>query len=197
MFTGIVSAVGRVAKVARNGGGGVLLSIRAPYKGLRRGESIAVNGACLTVERVVRGGFTAHAVETTLDRTLVTEWVAGRPVNLERAVRAIDRLGGHLVQGHVDGVAGVTRVTTQGDAVLVDLQVPSSVLEVSILHGSLTVDGVSLTVNALPGGDTAQVSLIPFTRAHTTLGALRPGDRVHVEGDALGKYVRQLCRSQT
>ena len=197
MFTGIVSAVGRVAKAARNGGGGVVLSIRAPYKGLRRGESIAVNGACLTVERVVRGGFTAHAVETTLNRTLVKEWVAGRPVNLERAVRAIDRLGGHLVQGHVDGVAGVTRVTTQGDAVLVDLQVPSSVLEVSILHGSLTVDGVSLTVNALPGGDTAQVSLIPFTRAHTTLGALRPGDRVHVEGDALGKYVRQLCRSQT
>jgi riboflavin synthase len=196
MFTGIVSAVGRVAKATRNGGG-VLLSIRAPYKGLRRGESIAVNGACLTVERVVRGGFTAHAVETTLDRTLVGEWVAGRPVNLERAVRAIDRLGGHLVQGHVDGVAGVTRVTKQGDAVLVDLQVPPDVLEVSILHGSLTVDGVSLTVNALPGGDTAQVSLVPFTRAHTTLGALRPGDRVHVEGDVLGKYVRRLCRSET
>ena len=196
MFTGIVSAVGRVTKVTRNGGG-VLLSIRAPYKGLRRGESIAVNGACLTVERVVRGGFTAHAVETTLGRTLVGEWVTGRPVNLERAVRAIDRLGGHLVQGHVDGVAGVTRVTRQGDAVLVDLQVPPDVLEVSILHGSLTVDGVSLTVNALPGGDTAQVSLVPFTRAHTTLGALRPGDRVHVEGDVLGKYVRRLCRSET
>jgi len=196
MFTGIVSAVGRVAKATRNGGG-VVLSIRAPYKGLRRGESIAVNGACLTVEQVVRGGFTAHAVETTLDRTLVGEWVAGRPVNLERAVRAIDRLGGHLVQGHVDGVAGVTQVTKQGDAVLVDLQMPPDVLEVSILHGSLTVDGVSLTVNALPGGDTAQVSLVPFTRAHTTLGALRPGDRVHVEGDVLGKYVRRLCRSET
>ena len=196
MFTGIVSAVGRVAKVTQNGGG-LQLSIRVPYKGLRRGESIAVNGACLTVERVVRGGFTAHAVETTLDRTLLREWVVGRPVNLERAVRAIDRLGGHLVQGHVDGVAGVTRVTKQGDAVLVDLQVPAEVLEVSILHGSLTVDGVSLTVNALPGGDTAQVSLVPFTRAHTTLGALRPGDRVHVEGDVLGKYVRRLCRSET
>jgi len=196
MFTGIVSAVGRVAKATPNGAG-VLLSIRAPYKGLRRGESIAVNGACLTVEQVVRGGFTAHAVETTLGRTLVREWVAGRLVNLERAVRAIDRLGGHLVQGHVDGVAGVTRVTKQGDSVLVDLQVPPEVLEVSILHGSLTVDGVSLTVNALPSGDTAQVSLVPYTRAHTTLGALRPGDRVHVEGDVLGKYVRRLCRSET
>jgi riboflavin synthase len=196
MFTGIVSAVGRVAKATRNGGG-LQLSIRAPYKGLRRGESIAVNGACLTVESVVRGGFTAHAVETTLDRTLMGEWVAGRPVNLERAVRAIDRLGGHLVQGHVDGVAGVTQVTKRGDTVLVDLQVPPEVLEVSILHGSLTVDGVSLTVNALLEGGVVQVALVPFTRAHTTLGTVRAGDRVHVEGDVLGKYVRRLCRSET
>jgi riboflavin synthase len=195
MFTGIVSAVGRVAKATRNGRG-LLLSIRAPYKGLRRGESIAVNGACLTVERVVTGGFMAHAVETTLGRTLLGEWAAGRPVNLERAVRAIDRLGGHLVQGHVDGVALVTSVAERGDALLVDLEVPREVLEVSIPHGSLTVDGVSLTVNALPGGGVAQVSLVPFTRAHTTLGALRAGDRVHVEGDVLGKYVRRLCRSE-
>jgi riboflavin synthase len=196
MFTGIVSALGRVARATRNGGGGVQLSIRAPYKGLRRGESIAVNGACLTVERVVRGGFTAHAIETTLGRTLLGEWAAGHRVNLERAVRAIDRLGGHLVQGHVDGVAVVARVAKQGDTVLVDLQVPPEVLEVSIPHGSLTVDGVSLTVNALLDGEVAQVSLVPFTRAHTTLGALRPGDRVHVEGDVLGKYVRRLCRSE-
>lgn len=195
MFTGIVSAVGRVAKATPNAKG-LLLSIRAPYKGLRRGESIAVNGACLTVERVVAGGFTAHAVETTLGRTLLGEWAAGRPVNLERAVRAIDRLGGHLVQGHVDGVAVVTRVAERGDALLVDLQVPPDVLEVSIPHGSLTVDGVSLTVNALPEGGVAQVSLVPFTRAHTTLGALQAGDRVHVEGDVLGKYVRRLCRSE-
>ena len=195
MFTGIVSAVGRVAKATPNGDG-LLLSIRAPYKGLRRGESIAVNGACLTVERVVTGGFTAHAVQTTLGRTLLSEWAAGRPVNLERAVRAIDRLGGHLVQGHVDGVAVVARVAERGDALVVDLQVPPDVLEVSIPHGSLTVDGVSLTVNALPEGGVAQVSLVPFTRAHTTLGALRAGDRVHVEGDVLGKYVRRLCRSE-
>lgn len=195
MFTGIVSAVGRVAKATPNAKG-LLLSIRAPYKGLRRGESIAVNGACLTVERVVTGGFTARAVAATLGRTLLGEWAAGRPVNLERAVRAIDRLGGHLVQGHVDGVAAVTRVAERGDALLVDLQVPPDVLEVSIPHGSLTVDGVSLTVNALPEGGVAQVSLVPFTRAHTTLGALQAGDRVHVEGDVLGKYVRRLCRSE-
>ena len=202
MFTGIVSAVGRVAKASREAGrgkreAGLALAIRAPYKGMRRGESVAVNGACLTVERVLRGGFTVHAVETTLGRTLLGEYAAGRRVNLERAVRAMDRLGGHIVQGHVDGVAVVSRETSAGDAWVVDLRVPAAVREISIPHGSITVDGVSLTVNALPGPDLVQVALVPFTRARTTLGTLRVGDRVHVEGDVLGKYVRQLCRSAT
>ena len=198
MFTGIVSAVGRLARVTGgmgNGDRGMVLTIRAPYKGLKRGESIAVNGACLTVARVVKGGFTVHAVDTTLGRTLIGEWATGRAVNLERAVRPVDRLGGHFVQGHVDAVATVAGVAEQGDALLVDLRVPSDVLELCSLHGSITVDGVSLTVNALPGSGVVQVSLIPFTRGHTTLDALRPGDRVHVEGDVLGKYVRQLCRT--
>ena len=197
MFTGIVSATGRVAKAARvNGNGqGIVLTIRASYKGLKRGESIAVNGACLTVERVVKGGFTVHAVETTLGRTLFGEYATGRPVNLERAVRAMDRLGGHIVQGHVDGVAVVEKAEAAGDAWVLDLRVPAAVRAVAIPQGSITVDGVSLTVNALPGGDRVQVSLVPFTRVHTTLGGLRPGDRVHVEGDVLGKYVSALCRS--
>ncbi len=200
MFTGIVTAVGTVAKVSRNGGmgkgeGGLVLGIRAPYKGLKRGESVAVNGACLTVERVVRGGFTAHVVETTRDRTLFAEYARGRRVNLERAVRAADRLGGHLVQGHVDGVAEVVRVEG-GDALVCDLRVPRGVRAVCIPQGSIAVDGVSLTINALPGPDLVQVALIPFTRVHTTLGALRVGERVHVEGDLLGKYVRQLCGTE-
>lgn len=195
MFTGIVSAVGRVAKATREAG--LALAIRAPYKGMRRGESVAVNGACLTVERVLRGGFTVHVVETTLGRTLLGEYAAGRRVNLERAVRAMDRLGGHIVQGHVDGVAVVARETRAEEAWVVDLRVPAAVREISIPHGSITVDGVSLTVNALPGPDLVQVALVPFTRARTTLGTLRAGDRVHVEGDVLGKYVRQLCRSAT
>ena len=194
MFTGIVSAVGRVAKASENGG--LSLVIRAPFKGVKRGESIAVNGACLTVERVAKGAFTVHVIDTTTDRTLLGEYAAGRPVNLERAVRAADRLGGHLVQGHVDGVAVVERVAERGDAWLYDLRVPADVWEVSIPHGSITVDGVSLTVNALPGRLVVQVALIPFTRAHTTLGQLRVGDKVHVEGDVLAKYVRQLCRSE-
>jgi riboflavin synthase len=203
MFTGIVSAVGRIARAARRTGNGttgvagLTLTIRAPYKGLKPGESIAVNGACLTVERVVKGGFQAHVVETTEGRTLFGEYRVGRPVNLERALRASDRLGGHLVQGHVDGVAVVARAERQADAWVYDLRVPAAVREVAIPHGAITVDGVSLTVNAVPGPDTVQIALIPFTREHSTLGTLRVGDRVHVEGDVLGKYVRQLCRTPT
>jgi riboflavin synthase len=198
MFTGIVSAVGRVAKATReprNGKRetGLALTIRAPYKGLKKGESIAVNGACLTVERVVKGGFTVHVVETTEGRTLFGEYGTGRRVNLERALRATDRLGGHFVQGHVDGVAVVERAEQRGDAWVYDLRVPDAVREISIPHGAITVDGVSLTINDLPGRDRVQISLIPFTREHTTLATLRAGDRVHVEGDVLGKYVRQLC----
>jgi riboflavin synthase len=163
---------------------------------LKKGESIAVNGACLTVEKVVKGGFTVHAVQTTLDRTLIGDWEDGHSVNLERAVRANDRFGGHFVQGHVDGVGMVERATEADDALLVDIRVPGEVMETTVLHGAITVDGVSLTVNGLPGTGLVQVSLVPFTRAHTTLGNLGRGDRVHVEADVLGKYVRQLCRSQ-
>ncbi|HYU01087.1 MAG TPA: riboflavin synthase [Gemmatimonadales bacterium] len=206
MFTGIVSAIGRVARVSRNGGKGrgggkgegehgLALTIRAPYRGLKQGESVAVNGACLTVERVVKGGFTVHVIETTAGRTLLGEYATGRKVNLERAVRAADRLGGHIVQGHVDGVAVVERAERRGDAWVYDLRVPRDVREIAIPHGSITLDGVSLTINALPGPDLVQIALIPFTREHTTLGTLRVGDRVHVEGDTLGKYVRQLCRT--
>src|SRR2546430_7116993 len=198
MFTGIVSAVGRVARARREAGNGkgeagLTLASRAPYKGLKKGESIAVNGACLTVERAVKGGFSVHVVETTEGRTLLGEYAAGRPVNLERALRATDRLGGHIVQGHVDGVAVVQRVERRGDAWLYDLRVPDAVRQVSVSPGAVTVDGVSLTINDLPGKNLVQISLIPFTREHTTLGTLGVGDRVHVEGDVLGKYVRQLC----
>src|SRR5437870_333536 len=180
MFTGIVSAVGRIAKATREAGNGkretgLTLKIQAPYKGLKRGESIAVNGACLTVERALPGGFTVHVVETTEGRTLFSEYAVGRPVNLERALRATDRLGGHIVQGHVDGVAVIRRVERRGDAWVYDLRVPDAVREVSIPHGAITVDGVSLTINDLPGKDLVQISLIPFTREHTTLGTLGVG----------------------
>lgn len=194
MFTGIVDAVGRIDAVRVNNG--VELRVTASYKGVKKGESVAVNGACLTVERVVKGAFTVHAVATTLDRTLIGEWRKGQAVNLERALRASDRLGGHFVQGHVDGVGTVEQRATQGDALLLDIRLPPDVAETTVLHGSITVDGVSLTVNAMPRAGVMQVSLVPFTREQTTLGRLEPGDRVHVEADVLGKYVRQLCRSE-
>jgi riboflavin synthase len=114
---------------------------------------------------------------------------------LERALRAGDRLGGHFVQGHVDGVGTVDKIASQGDALLLDVRVPAEVAETTVLHGAITIDGVSLTVNAIPRAGVVQVSLVPFTREHTTLGRLAAGDRVHVEADVLGKYVRQLCRS--
>lgn len=194
MFTGIVDAVGRIDAVTLNNG--VELRVKASYKGVKKGESIAVNGACLTVERVLKGGFTVHAIATTLGRTLIGEWRKGRSVNLERALRASDRLGGHFVQGHVDGVGTIEQRASQGDALVLDVRLPPEVAETTVLHGSITVDGVSLTVNALPRAGVMQVSLVPFTREHTTLGQLQSGDRVHVEADVLGKYVRQLCRSE-
>jgi riboflavin synthase len=193
MFTGIVDSVGRLDAVTLNNG--VELRIKASYKGVKKGESIAVNGACLTVEKVLKGGFSVHAVQTTVGRTLIGEWKKGRSVNLERALRASDRFGGHFVQGHVDGVGTVEGVAEVDDAMLVDIRVPPEVAETTVLHGAVTVDGVSLTVNALAEDSIVQVSLVPFTREHTTLGKLASGDRVHVEADVLGKYVRQLCRS--
>ena len=202
MFTGLIDATGVIKRRRSNGverqgveKDGVELLIGAPYKGVKKGESIAVNGACLTVERVVNGGFTVHAVATTLGRTLIGEWQKGRAVNLERAVKASDRLGGHFVQGHVDGVGTVERVAEADDALLIDVRVPHEVRETTLLHGSITFDGVSLTVNKITSSG-IQVSLVPFTREHTTLGTVQQGDRVHVEADVLGKYVRQLCRSK-
>jgi riboflavin synthase len=195
MFTGIVTAVGRVRQVVQ-GADGLTLTIAAPYRALRKGESIAVDGACLTVERMGKGWFAVHVVATSIERTLLGTYTKGRRVNLERALRVGDRLGGHLVQGHVDGVGEVLRIAQHGDAWLVDLRVPPEVARVSIPLGSITVDGVSLTVNAVPAPGIIQLSLIPFTFRHTTLGDRRPGDGVHLEGDTIGKYVDSLLTHQ-
>lgn len=191
MFTGLVDDVGTLTAVTETSAGREL-RVACRYDDLEAGESIACNGACLTVRTFGPGWFTAAAVVTTLDRTTVGEWDAGDRVNLERALRAGDRLGGHLVQGHVDGVATVVRVEHAGDARLVELAVPAGLADLMVPHGSITVDGVSLTVNALPAPDRVELSLIEFTLRHTTLGALSVGDRVHVEGDIIGKYVRRL-----
>jgi riboflavin synthase len=189
MFTGIITAVGRI-RAATPRDGGLELTIAAPYPDLVPGESVAVDGACLTVEQALPDGFTVHLIATSLQRTRFADYRPDQPVNLERALQAGDRLGGHLVQGHVDGVGEVLRVGRQGDARLLDIAAPPEVARVSVPLGSITVDGVSLTVNAMPDAATIQISLIPFTLQHTTLADRRPGDRVHLEADTIGKYVR-------
>jgi riboflavin synthase len=191
MFTGIVTEIGTLLE-ARPSDGGRDLDIACSWTDLVAGESVAVDGACLTVARLGEGKFGVHVVRTSLDRTRFADLRPGDRVNLERALRVGDRLGGHLVQGHVDGVGTVLRVATREDARLLDLQVPTEVARVSVPLGSVTVDGVSLTVNAMPDPGTIQISLIPFTLEHTTLGDRRPGDRVHLEADTVGKYVQAL-----
>jgi len=195
MFTGIVTAMGTLRTV-RMGPEGVTLRIGAPYRGLRTGESIAVDGACLTVERHGAGWFEVHVIATTLPRTSFGSHARGRRVNLERALKVGDRLGGHLVQGHVDGVGRISRVAQAGDAWLLDLAVPPELDRLSIPLGSITVDGVSLTVNAKPEPGLLQVSLIPFTFRHTTLGLRQSGDPVHLEGDTIAKYVDALLKGR-
>jgi len=191
MFTGLVDDVGVVERVERTEAGREL-RILSRYAGLAPGESIAVNGACLTVREHGTGWFSVAAIVTTLERTTIGSWDAGRRVNLERAMRLGDRLGGHIVQGHVDAVGVVEDVRRREDAQLVDLRLPEELEPLMVPHGSVAVDGVSLTVNALPAPGILQLSLIEYTWTHTTLGALRPGDGVHVEADMIGKYVRQL-----
>jgi riboflavin synthase len=191
MFTGLVDDVGSIERVEHAAAGRVL-RVSSRYTGLADGESVAVNGACLTVRESGAGWFSVAAVVTTLDRTTIGDWTVGRRVNLERAMRLGDRLGGHLVQGHVDDVGVVDEVRRRDDALLVDVRLPADLEPLMVPHGSVAIDGVSLTVNALPAPGILQLSLIEFTCRHTTLGELRAGDRVHVEADMVGKYVRQL-----
>lgn len=192
MFTGLISAVGKVTAADRSGGG-LELEIEAPYSDVSVGESVAVDGACLTVIRVDGSCFAVHVVATSIDRTFFGTIHPGSRVNLERALRLGDRLGGHMVQGHVDGVGQVLAVARRDDAVLVDLGVPDDIARISIPLGSIAVNGVSLTVNAVPGPGVVQISLIPITLDETTLGSLSVGDPVHLEGDVIGKYVAALA----
>lgn len=193
MFTGLVTAVGEVRSVEPRDGG-VDFRIDASYRGIAEGESIAVAGACLTVTAVGEGWFQVHAVATTLERTRFAALRNGDRVNLERAVSVGALLGGHLVQGHVDAVGTVVSVRHQADARLLDIEVPDAVERVTIPLGSITVEGVSLTVNAMTRHGIIQVSLVPYTVSETTLGSLVPENRVHLEGDVIGKYVSEFMR---
>lgn len=193
MFTGLVTDIGVIRAVDREENGR-RLRIATSYRRLAIGESIAVQGACLTVTGKGRGWFEVQVVETTLRRTCFGRIRAGAAVNLERALRAGDPLGGHLVQGHVDGVGTVAAIRRGKGLRVVDIRAPGAVTRASIPLGSVTVDGVSLTINALPRPGIIQVSLIPHTLAVTTLSALGVGSEVHLEADVIGKYVANLLK---
>lgn len=191
MFTGLVEAIGTIEAVS-DVPAGREFRVRCPWADLTPGESIAINGACLTVLTADNDAFVVAAIATTLGRTTIGKWTAGTRVNLERAIKVGDRLGGHLVQGHVDAVGTVRGVRRQESALLLEIEVPQEVERLLVPHGSLTVDGVSLTVNRLLPPGIVQVALIEWTEHHTTLGRLEPGDRVHLEADVIGKYVQAL-----
>ncbi|MBA2669182.1 MAG: riboflavin synthase [Gemmatimonadetes bacterium] len=193
MFTGIVEAVGQIVSISEVGDGrGFRIAAPTIADGLRPGDSVALDGACHTVVERFDGGFDVQSVATTLGRTTLGDFEEGRLVNMERALAVGDRLGGHLVQGHVDGTAHILSIIRQNELVLIDFSLPDAVAEVTILHGSITLNGISLTVNSLPSAGVCQVAIIPFTWEHTTARHLGVGDRINLEGDTIGKYVRHM-----
>jgi riboflavin synthase len=196
MFTGIVVEKGTVHKAKRRRG--LLdLEIEAPSiaRELKKGDSVAVNGVCLTATDSGRKRFTAQAMEETLVLTTLGSLGKGLTVNLELPARLVDRLGGHLVQGHVDGTAHVTRVEDDDGALRVWFSAPDDILRYMVPKGSVTLDGVSLTVVEV-GRTSFQVALIPHTLSATTLARLEPGAKVNVEVDVVAKYVERLVGGQ-
>ena len=199
MFTGIVEGTGTVAALAvADGGGGARLEVEAPFLAgdLRLGESVAVNGCCLTVAEPTPGGFAADLVAETLRRTALGGLAAGDAVNLERPLALGGRLGGHLVQGHVDGVARVLERKPVGEGEEVRVELPPDLERYVVEKGSIAVDGVSLTVAGVGPGWFA-VALVPHTLEVTTLGRRRPGDPVQLEVDVVAKYVERLVAPWT
>ena len=191
MFTGLVQGVGRVAALDRSEEG-ARVRIETPLASeLSAGDSIAVNGVCLSAASLENGSFVADAMNETLSRTSLGALGLGAEVNLELPLRAGDRLGGHMVQGHVDGVGIVAEVASDGFARRIRVEAPADVLRYVIEKGSIAVDGVSLTVAALDSRSFT-VSLIPETMQRTNLGHAEPGDRVNLEVDVLAKYVEKL-----
>ncbi len=199
MFTGIIEAIGTVTEM-RPAGNAIRLRVAAP--GLFAdapavlGESVAVNGVCLTVSEIDARAVRFDVVPETIRRSKLNALRAGDPVNLERAMRPTGRFGGHFVQGHVDGVGTVRSVQRAGESYLLTVQAPAEVLEFVVEKGSITIDGVSLTIAHL-SSDAFSVALVPHTLSATTLGRLKVGDVVNLEADLIGKYVAQMVARHT
>ena len=191
MFTGLIQDVGVVERVLPGATTDVWVRTALGAKDFALGESIAIDGACLTVVERTATAFRVQAGPETLRRTTLSGLTTGSRVNLERALRLSDRLGGHLVLGHVDGVGRLLAVRLEGGAVVMDISLPEALAAFFISKGSVAVDGVSLTVNTL-GREDFSVALIPETQARTTLGQKSAGTRVNLEADVIGKYVARL-----
>ena len=192
MFTGIVKELGRVESIDTSDDGARLRIAAGLSSELAEGDSVAVNGACLTATSAGDGSFEADVMHQTLSLTTLGRLEASSPVNLELALRPTDRLGGHVVQGHVDGTATVTDVSADGFAKRLRIELPDELLPYVVERGSIAIEGVSLTVAELTG-NVVEVSLIPETLERTTLGSAGPGDRLNIECDVMARYVeRQL-----
>jgi len=191
MFSGLVADLGRVKTIDADDEGARIELETSLADQIELGDSIAVNGVCLTATAITEAGFSADAMQQTLGLTSLGELEDGRRVNLELALRADQRLGGHIVQGHVDGVGQIISLTEDGFSLRVRFSIPVSLANYVVPQGSITLEGVSLTVTEC-GEDWAEVALIPETRERTTLGDLRSGQRVNVECDVIAKYVERM-----
>jgi riboflavin synthase len=198
MFSGIVEAVGIIRDIEELSATRrfwVEASAIAPE--LADGASVAVDGACLTVVARREARFAFDVIGTTLERTIARTYVDGTPVNLERSLRADSRLDGHLVQGHVDGVGQLERCMREGEFWSMDFRLPAAVASLTVEHGSVAINGVSLTVSEILEADMCRVGVIPYTHRHTNLGRLQVGAAVNVEGDLVGKYVHKILSARS
>ncbi len=201
MFTGIITGLGEVRSVAQAGAGqdmravvGTPAGFLAAHGGTALGASIACSGCCLTVTALGEDWFAVDVSGESVARTTLGGWTVGTRINLERALRLGDELGGHMVSGHVDGVGAVVAVAREEGSLRLDLRVPAPLHRYIAPKGSVTVDGVSLTVNAVDGAQFG-VNIIPHTAEQTTLGLRRAGDAVHIEIDMLARYVARLAET--
>ena len=194
MFTGIIEELGTI-KAIRSQSGGIRLSVEGEVvmEGMKTGDSIAVNGACLTVTEFNSSVFSADVSRETVDKAGIGKLRVGDKVNLERAMRLSDRLGGHLVAGHVDAVGVIRGIINKGDASVFSIEAPKEVLKYLIYKGSVAIDGISLTVNEVQGVRFT-ITVIPHTAAMTTLGLKKIGDTVNLEADMIGKYVEKFTK---
>jgi riboflavin synthase len=197
MFTGLIEDVGRISALHLRRESAVLsVRTKLPVRSMRLGASIAVNGACLTVVKKLNGSFTVDVSPETFRRTNLAALGVGSVVNLEQPMRFQDRLGGHLVTGHVDGVGTITAIKTQGEFTIFRFRVPAVLASLLVAKGSVAVDGISLTVNDSLR-NAFSVAIIPFTLQHTNLRARRVGDKVNIETDLIGKYVHSFMTQRS